>query len=138
MALSLEVKNYMESYKEALEKELSYVISNNWSVEEFMYKRSIQEKRQRTLTSRNLEKLKHFAKISLDYRNFKTVKNFIDVLVRFVDLYVERYNYCQTLYDWTTYEESGKYVTEEELQKAIDEHVVLKAYDGFLFLVIVM
>ena len=121
MKLSLEVKNYMSNYKEALEKELSYVKSKNWALEEDVFTRDKIHKRQKLITERNLVKLKHFAKITEDLRTFKTVQSFISILNEFMDIYIERFENCAILYDWTTYEETKSHLMEDEIDKLIDD-----------------
>lgn len=111
----------MFNYKEALDKELSYVKGKNWAVEEYTHARSKAHKRQKLITERNLAKLKHFAGITEDQRKFKTVQSFIATLVEFIDIYIERYENCTVLYDWTTYEETKSHLTPEEIEDLIDD-----------------
>ena len=113
----------METFKDPIIKDLTYVKSKNWAREESMFKRCNDEKRQRLITERHLTKLKHFAKITEDYREYKTVTSLLNTLVEFKDIYVDRFKICEEEYDWTEYETKYSYLEEEELQSKIDEEI---------------
>lgn len=119
MSLPLEITNYIENYKEPIEKEWQYIDRKNWAIEDSTFKREKLHKRQHLITDRNYSKLEYFAKISEDFRDRKTVQTFIELLVSFIDRYIERYDQCSQLYDWTTYEETFSHLDEEEIDTLI-------------------
>ena len=123
MNIPAEVKIYMEDYRKALEKELSYVEANNWSADVNVFSRAKKEKRQRLITTRNLAKLKYFVQASEDVKEFKTVQSFISLLVKFIDIYIDRFDRCSDLYDWTIYEEKYSHLPEKELGEKIDNEI---------------
>lgn len=123
MNLSLEVKNYIQSYNKALKKELSYIESKNWVMQESFYKREKLHDRQRLITDRTLKKLKHFANISEEFRNYPSVKSFVELLVKFMTIYIERYDQCDKLYDWTKFEEKYPHYEIKTIENMIDKEI---------------
>lgn len=119
MALPLEVTNYIENYKKDIEKQWSYIEKKNWAIEDDTFKRTQLHKRQYLITDRVYSQLEYFAKVSEDYRDRKTVQSFIELMVGFIDTYIERYEQCSTLYDWTTYEDTFNHLSEEEIDRLI-------------------
>jgi len=121
MTLPIEVTNYIENYKSALEKEWAYIQRKTWATEDNTFKREKLHKRQHLITNRNYSKLEYFAKITEDFRDRKIVQDFIELLVGFVDTYIERYEQCAIAYDWTTYEDTFSHLDEEEIDRLIGE-----------------
>jgi phage anti-repressor protein len=121
MALPLEVTTYLEDYQTEIEKQLFFVEGKDWSVIENLKKRGSSYKMQHLITNRIISKLKHFADITSDCRSNKVVQEFLQTLVKFVDIYVTRFDNCTKLYDWTKYEETFDHLSEEEIGKLVEE-----------------
>lgn len=121
MVLPIEVTNYIENYRKAIEKEWAYILRQNWASEKRISAREKLHKRQHLITDRSYSKLEYFAKITEDYRDRKSVQSFIELLVGFLDKYIERYEECAETYDWTTYEETFNHLKEDEIDKLIGD-----------------
>lgn len=127
MNISTDVETYIETYKDDMEKELRYVTKKDWSIIENISERSKEEKRQRLITDRNVDKLKHFAGISNEDRRYKKVKSFIELLKKFPDIYIRRYQKCSELFDWTEYEDSIERLVQDGLLEGLKEKDEMQA-----------
>jgi len=121
MALPLEVSTYLEDYQSEIEKQLFYIEGKDWSVITNVKSRGSAHKRQYLITNRNVSKLKHFADITIDCRGNTAVQKFLDTLVKFVEIYINRFENCTQLYDWTKYEDTFSHLSEEEIDVIVGE-----------------
>lgn len=124
MAISREVKVYIDNYEAPLKKELSYVKDNNWITETYRGKRIKKHDTNYLLVSRGISKLIYFYELAKEDLYYKKVKSFISIFLEFFNLYTERCEKYFVLEDWTNYKNifSGKH-EEDEIAKFIEEEV---------------
>lgn len=127
MAISREVKVYIENYEAPLKKELSYVKNNDWSTENNRRKRIKKHDTNYLLVSRAINKLIHFHKIAEEDLHYKTVKSFIDIFIEFFSIYSARYERYVEVEDWTEYTNVYGDYDEDKLATEIEEEVAFQS-----------
>ena len=126
MAIDSRAKRYIEDYEVALKKQLSYVKGNTWIKGFANRQQRIQEHDlQYALTSKNLDLLKNYYKVASESLNYKSVKTFLDLLVEFTTIYIERQEEYFLIEDWFEYEShrSGEKTEEMEFQSILLKNV---------------